>query len=300
MADTAQFLSEPHEKPFFLNIGFFETHRDEIGRFRNHPPDRVRGVEVPPYLPDTPESRQEAAELQGSVKHLDTAVGAILDVVRQQGLLHDTWVIFTTDHGIAMPRAKCTLYDPGIETALLMLAEPFGLVGGRVIRDLISHVDLTPTILDALGLPIPDRLQGRSYWPLLQGEPYTPRQHIFAEKTYHTAYEPQRAIRTERYKLIANLEVDIINVPADIQHSPIYPQMIDELTDERPPLELYDLMEDPLERDNLTGDPAHAEIQRALTQTLLAWMEETNDPILRGPIPSPYYHRAMRLLGGDS
>jgi arylsulfatase A-like enzyme len=297
-AEAAAFIRGPHARPYYLHIGFYETHRDETGGFTHTPPDMQKGIAVPPYLPNTPEAQQEFAAFQGAVRRLDAAVGAIAAALDDADRFRDTWLIFTTDHGIAMPRAKCTMYDPGIETALIMRAPPFGLVGGRVIDALISHVDLVPTVLEAFGLPIPAGLHGRSYWALLQGRPYTARTHLFAEKTYHTAYEPQRALRTERYKLIVNLEVDIINVPADIQHSPIYPQMIPELTQERPPVELYDLAADPLEKHNLADQPDLTAIRQELLGTLYAWMRDTGDPILNGPIPSPYYHRAIDLLRG--
>ena len=294
------FLERPHERPFFLNIGFFEPHRDGTGGYQQAPPYDERGITVPPYLPDTAEARGELADLQGDIQRMDQAVGAILAALERLDLLQDTWVIFTTDHGLAMPRAKCTMFDPGLETALIMFAEPFGLTGGRVLPEMVSHVDLVPTILDALGIETPPTVQGRSYWPLLQGGDYQPRTHIYAEKTFHTDYEPQRMIRSRRYKLIWNAEVDITNVPADIMHSPIYPQMIDLLTVQRTPIELYDLHTDPDEMDNLAGKPAYASIENELRQRLLEWMQETGDPLLQGPVASPYYHRAIGMLHGDA
>ncbi len=293
------FLANVSDVPFFLNIGFFEPHRDPDGYFRQAPPDRTKGVSLPPYVPHTPEAEGEFAQLQGVIRKLDEAIGIIWRALETRELLSDTWLIFTTDHGIAMPRAKTTMYDPGIETALILYAEPPGLTGGRVFEELISNVDIVPTILEGLGIPVPKKLHGRSFWPLLTESDYVPRGHIFAEKTFHTAYEPQRAIRTERYKLIWNAEVDIINVAADIQHSPIFPQMIEELTQERPPFELYDLDQDPVERQNLAGQIAYAEVERDLRKRLLQWMQQTGDPLLEGPIASPYYDRAKRMLYGE-
>jgi len=297
---AAAYLHARPAAPFFLNVGFLEPHRDAHGAFKQAPPDRSRGVDVPPYLPHTPEAEIEFAELQGVIGQLDRGVGRILDALEASGLLDQTWVLFTTDHGIAMPRAKCTMYDPGIETALIMYAEPFGLTGGRVYGDLISNVDIVPTILDMLGLPVPERIQGRSFAKLLRGQPYQARDHLFVEKTFHTAYEPQRAIRTGRFKLIWNAEVDIINVPGDIMHSRIYPQMIDQIAVERPPLELYDLESDPLEQHNLIGEAGYADTVRDLRGRLLAWMEQTGDPLLHGPISSPYHRRALALLHGET
>jgi N-sulfoglucosamine sulfohydrolase len=296
---VVSFLTQVENDPFFLNIGFSEPHRDRNGRFGQAAADDSKGVMLPNYIPDIPEATKEFSELQGVIGKMDAAIGNIWAALDRLDLRNNTWVIFTTDHGLAMPRAKTTLYDPGIETALMMYSEPFGLIGGRVFSEMISNVDIVPTILDALEISIPDNIHGQSFWPLLQGKEYQPRRQIFAEKTFHTAYEPQRVIRSEHYKLIWNAEVDIINVAADIMHSPIYPHMIDELTLERPQFELYDLITDPHERINLAGKADHAEIEMTLRKDLLRWMQETNDPLLEGPIPSPYYHKAVRLLNGD-
>ncbi len=297
VADAAiDWLRGAPDGPFFLNIGFTEPHRDESGLFKQAAPDTQLGVDVPPYLPQTAEARAEFAELQGVIGLMDEAVGRIRGALAELDLLGDTWLIFTTDHGLAMPRAKTTLYDPGIETALIMYSPPFGLTGGRTFDTLISNVDLVPTILDMLGLTVPASIQGRSFADLLRGNTYRPREHIYAGKTFHTDYEPQRAIRSQRYKLIWNAEVDIINVAGDIMHSPIYPQMIEQLTVERPPFELYDLQSDPLEQHNRIDDVDYMLVATELRQHLLNWMQQTGDPILKGPIASPYYERALKLL----
>ena len=301
VAESAvQFLERTHERPFFLNVGFFEPHRDSEGGFKVAPPDDSRGVDLPPYIPDTAEARQEFSELQGMIKQMDEAVGIIISALKRLNLLEDTWIIFTTDHGLAMPRAKCTMYDPGVETALIMHAPSLGLIGGKILNHFVSHVDIVPTILEGLGINSSDKLQGESYWQLLQGKNHNVRDVIYAGKTFHTDYEPQRMIRSERYKLIWNAEVDIINVPADIMHSPIYPQMIETLTVERPPFELYDLTIDPDEMNNRAGDVEYADILEDLRQRLFQWMQDTDDPILKGPIASPYYTRAISQLKGQS
>lgn len=292
------YLKESHQRPFFLNIGFFEPHRDHNGEYKIAPPDESKGVELPSYIPQIPEAQQEFTELQGMIQQMDKSVALVIETLESSNLMDDTWLIFTTDHGLAMPRAKCTMYDPGIETALIMHAPSLGLVGGKRLSQMVSHVDLVPTILDGLDIDIPDHLQGRSYWSLLQGTADAHRDAVYASKTFHTDYEPQRMIRTTTHKLIWNAEVDIINVPADIMHSPIYPHMIDVLTVERPPFELYDLVNDPREMHNLADDVAHTAILDTLRERLFAWMRDTNDPILEGPIASPYYYRAMQQLKG--
>ncbi|MFN2303836.1 MAG: sulfatase/phosphatase domain-containing protein, partial [Anaerolineales bacterium] len=293
---ASQFLTDKPLTPFFLKIGFEYPHRDENGRFKQAPPDVSLGVEVPPYLPKTPEAEMEFAEFQGVIKAMDEAVGQIWSALAQSGLLSNTWVIFTTDHGIAMPFAKCTLYDAGIETALIMYAEPFGLTGGKIIYDLISNVDLVPTILEMLDIDLPSNLQGQSFANVLREKPYQSRDEIFVEKTFHTAYEPQRAIRTKRYKLIWNVEAGIINVPGDVMRSPIYPQVINQVVKERPTFELYDLEVDPLEQNNLADNLHYIEIFDNLRQHLLNWMKDTQDPIIKGPLASPFFDQGKNSL----
>lgn len=293
------FLLAQPRRPFFLNVGFPEPHRDGHGLFRQAPPDESLGVQMPSYLPQSSAARREFAALQGVIAALDAAVGRIWAAVQEMGLGQETWLIFTTDHGLAMPRAKCTLYDPGLQTALIMVAPAFGLTGGRIYDELISNVDMAPTILELLGLPVPATVQGRSFAALLRDEPYQPRTRLFAEKTFHTAYEPQRGLRTERFKLIWNAEVGIMNVPGDIMHSPIYPEMIDEISVERPPFELYDLAEDPGERVNQVANPAYAEVFGELCHQLRVWMLETRDPLLDGPVASPFNRRGRDQLVGS-
>jgi N-sulfoglucosamine sulfohydrolase len=269
-------------EPFYLEVGFEEPHRPYD--FGGAQPDTSHGVAVPPYLPDGPQAREDFAAFQGAIRQMDTAVGRILSAVDDS-----TLVVFATDHGAAMPRAKCTLYDPGIEVAVLMRWPAGGLSGGRVVSDLVSNVDVTPTLLDLLGLPVPGNFHGLSLRALLVGDGTAPRQEIFAEKTYHTAYEPMRAIRTERYKLIANLEIGLrFDVPGDILTSPIYPLMIPRIVGTRPPLELYDLSADPWEQANLAEAPELAEQRAELCRRLLLWMAHTDDPLLRGPLTSPF------------
>ncbi len=283
------------DRPFYLEVGFEEPHRPYD--FGGATPDNSLGVAIPPYLPNTSEAQVDFAAFQGAIRQMDHAVGRILSAVDDLGLADSTLVVFATDHGAAMPRAKCTLYDPGIEVALLMRYPAAGLSGGRVVSELVSNVDVTPTLLEALGLPLAKNLQGLSLWPLLQGRPFRARGEVFAEKTYHTHYEPMRAIRTDRYKLIANLEVGLrFDVAGDILESPITPLMIPRMLGTRPPLELYDLEQDRWEESNLADAPELAEVQRDLRTRLLAWMQDTNDPLLAGPVASPYLSDTLARL----
>ena len=285
------------ERPFYLEVGFEEPHRPYD--FGGAQPDTTRGVNIPGYLPDVPEARQDLAAFQGAIRQMDAGVGRILAGLEDLDIVDSTLVIFATDHGAAMPRAKCTLYDPGIEVAILLRWPAFGLIGGRVVSNLLSNVDVTPMLLDGLGIAPPGRLQGHSFWPLLTGSTaYAPRAEVFAEKTFHTYYEPMRAVRTDHHKLIVNFEVSTrVDVPSDIRQSPIYPLMLSQFDDVRPTVELYDLTSDRWEQRNLAGAAEYASIERDLRQRLLEWMRATDDPLLAGPVASPYFTDALSTLG---
>jgi N-sulfoglucosamine sulfohydrolase len=284
-------------QPFYFEVNFFEPHRPFD--FGGVAPDQQAGVQIPSYLPDNEAARQELAGLQGAIRKVDGAVTRILAALEQSGLADDTLVLFTTDHGIAFPRAKTTLYDGGIETALLMRWPAAGVAGGRGYEELISNVDVLPTLLEVAGIPVPENVQGRSFLPLLQGREYTPRAAVFAEKTYHELYDPQRCVRTARYKLIHHFEVaSRAYASTDIANAPTYKTMVSELAAERSMLELYDLQADPAEQRNRAQDPSHATTLGELGRRLREWMRETDDPLLRGPIASPFYDRALRTLEG--
>jgi N-sulfoglucosamine sulfohydrolase len=108
-----------------------------------------------------------------------------------------------------------------------------------------------------------------------------------------------RAVRTATHKYIVNFEISTaVDVPADVRTSPIYPRLIQTFSRERAHVEFYDLTTDRWEQTNLAGQPAVAEIETNLRHRLLRWMQETEDPLLQGPIASPYYHESMRRLTG--
>jgi len=285
IADSvAQFFAGAPSQPFYLNIGIFEPHRpfgstDIVDR---------GDVYVPPYLPDDPIVRREMAGFTNLVRRLDHGVGTIVEALDANGLAENTLLAFTTDHGIDMPRAKGTLYDPGIETALLM-RWPGVIPAGAARGELLSNVDLLPTLLQVAGLDAPEQVQGRSFLPLLRGETWRPREAIFAEKTHHCHYDPMRCIRTRRHKYIFNFGIlRGIEIPADVEMETL--ASVPELyTARRPMAELYDLQNDPLETRNLSGAPNHAALEANLRDQLREWMQQTGDPLLEGVLPLPRY-----------
>ncbi len=288
-------------KPFFLNIGVCECHRPF--RLFGTPIDFKR-VKNPPYLPDTKVIRKEMAEFYGSVIEVDKCVGKLYKKLESIGINKNTLFIFTTDHGIDMPRAKCTLYDPGLKTALLMYYPDSNLLnGGKIINSLISNIDLLPTLIDLFGFPekYPD-IEGKSFLHLLNEESEKFRTEIFAEKTYHTIYDPIRCIRTEKYKYIRNFEgSDVSNhlfhIPNDTHSYKSIRSIKTELIGLRPKEELYDLEKDPIEKNNLIKDPNYKDIVRELRAKLEYWMKRTNDPLIKGRVdPPPTYIKRRKSI----
>ncbi len=272
-------------QPFFLSVGFFETHRDYFE------PTSVRDAlySVPPVnLPDTLATRRDMAAFKQSARSLDQGVGAVLSVLDEEGLADDTVVVFTTDHGIPFPGAKATLSDRGLGV-LLMLRGPGGLHGGRVSDALVSQIDLFPTLCELAGIAAPGHLQGRSLLPLVRGEAREVNDEIYAELTYHAAYDPQRAVRTRRHKYIRRYGPRDLPVLPNIDDSPSKDFLLRAGLAERPRPreELYDLTFDPNEAHNLAADPLHREVHEDLAGRLDAWMRATDDPLLHGDVLPP-------------
>lgn len=271
---------------FYLNAGFFEVHlpfsRDEYGA------DDPAAVTVPGWVPDNPGVREELARFNGAIGFMDEAVRMILDALRDCRLEQHTLVMFTTDHGTAFPRAKGMLYDPGIGVALIMRAPGSRAPSGTEIHELISSVDIAPTLLEAAGCPVPETMQGRSFFGLLTGAPYQPRDAVFAEKNYHDCYDPIRGVRTKRYKYLRNFEPrPKVVLATDMQRSSASDEVWPWANELRPPEEIYDLEADPHEMKNVADKPEMASVKADLSARLWRWMEETDDPLLRGPIAAP-------------
>ena len=185
-----------------MSVGFFETHRDFFA------PTSVRDTlySLPPAnLPDVVATRKDFAAFKASARSLDQGIGAVLHALHDFGLVDNTLVICTTDHGIAFPGAKATLFDRGIGVMMLMRG-PGGFTGGKVIDAPVTHLDVYPTLCELAGVEAPDWLQGTSLMPLVRGETERLHEAIFAETTYHAAYQPHRAVRTERWKYIRRFD----------------------------------------------------------------------------------------------
>ncbi len=200
-----------------------------------------------------------------------------------------------------MPRAKCSVYEPGLQVALLLRhAGRPGWHGGIVRKEMISNIDVVPTLLEIVGIPVPPNIQGRSFAPLLDGREYVPNTAIFGELTYHGYYDPLRSIRTDSHKLIANFSSAPSFQDPSQQWRPKSDPRVPEspASASHPHLELYDLAADPWEQTNLASQPASASTLKDLVGRLYKHMRDTDDPLLRGAIASPQHENTLKALQG--
>jgi len=282
---AAEFLSGQPPQPFFLEVGFGQTHRP----FPNPAPeDDPRYTLVPASMPDTPQTRLDMAGFKTSVRTLDCKIGVVLDALRASGLLDNTLVIYTTDHGMAFPGMKCNLTDQGIGVAQIMRG-PGGFSGGQVCDALVSHIDLFPTICDLLEVPPPPWLAGCSMMPLVREEAQHIREEVFAEVTYQASYEPQRCVRTRRWNYIRRFDHRQRVVLPNCDDGPSKTVWLEEGWRDQPRAQemLFDLAFDPNETNNLAGQPQCAPVLAPMRARLDRWMRETEDPLLKGPVPLP-------------
>lgn len=272
-------------EPFFMSVGFFETHRQFTV------PTSVRDTLYslpPPNIPDTPLTREDMAAFKASARELDQGIGAVLNGLHQSGLAASTLVICTTDHGLPFPGAKATLFDRGLGVLLIMRG-PAGFGGGRVIDSMVSQLDIYPTLCELAGFEMPPWVRGESLLPLVHGDVDHIHDELYGEMTYHAAYQPVRSLRTQRWKYIRRFGDYERPVLANCDDSASKQVLMDAGWGERPVARerLFDLVTDPHESNNLASHPARAQELGDLRERLERWMEDTDDPLRHGDVPPP-------------
>lgn len=291
------FIERPHDRPFFLSCGFNAPHRDNGNDGRRHSPDGDapfaeqldgRYTRPPAPIPDTPTTRQDWASFCDGIERMDRKMGAVIDAIDRAGLRERTLIIVTTDHGIAWPHGKGNLTDIGLGVMLMMRGPTgSGCEGGRVSDALVSQMDIYPMLCELLGMEKPGWLQGVSMLPLVEGSSESIRDHVFGEQGWHGwGYDPQRSVRTERYKYIRRKDVDHLRI---VDPGPTNDWLAELGYRDWPKGTelLYDLYFDPIEMHNLADDPAYGEVLAELRGRVDAWMEQTDDPFRTGAIPEP-------------
>jgi uncharacterized sulfatase len=244
---------------------------------------------VPPYYPDTPVTRKDWARHYDTISQVDIEAGRILRQLAEDGLATNTIVFFFSDHGTGMPRQKRWLYDAGLQVPLVV-RWPGELEPGQRNEELVSLIDLAPTLLNIVGLDVPEEMQGR----IFLGKDKQPEpQYVFATRDRVDEQEElSRAVRDRRFKYIRNFwpEVPYSQSSAYADENPTMMEMRSMHEDgtltgpatlffaaEKPVEELYDTRTDPHEIRNLANDPAYAPQIGEMRQALKQWQQDVND-----------------------
>lgn len=281
------------EQPFFAVFNPTRTH--ESGMWPEQCPDPEFDPEdmvLPPYFPDTPKVREAMARMYTHIERSDRELGELLEQLDDDGLSDHTYVFHWSDHG-PLPRGKRWPYDSGIHVPLILRGPD--IRPGEVSGDLVSTVDLGPTVLSLAGIEIPHHIQGRAF---LGDQRATPRDYVYATRDrYDESYDMVRAVRDKRFKYIRNCRPDLpylLWIPYRNRH-PILQEMwrlhmageLDETQSimfryPRPVEELYDTEADPDEINNLAADPTYRAERTRLRASLDTWLTEVGD---MGEIP---------------
>lgn len=284
------------DQPFFAKVGFKEVHRPFT-----HGKDSVAGIFVPPYLQNTHATRNDLAELQATIRYFDECVGRILNELYKSDISDQTIVILTAEHGIPYPGAKWTVRKAGIEVPLIIFQSASIFNGGKVYQEVMSNVDVLPTLFEYLDIAIPQNIEGMSFYPLISGATAeAPIPAAFAQYTPDMKRDNlSRSVITERYHLIRYFDQGrSVIYPTDA--NPVkFAQHIErcKTSGTRPFFQLYDLQKDPYELKDLSGDPSMQDEVARLQSLLVEWMENVNDPLLKEPLRTPYYEKSMKDLG---
>ena len=274
-------------QPFFAHLTFINTHRAWKGDPK-HPIDPAN-VTVPPYYPDTQLTRRDWAMGLECAQVSDSQFGELVARLKREGLYDNTAIIVTSDHGVALPRGKQFLYDEGLRIPLI-IRWPARAKPGSVSDELVSNLDVVPTILALAGLPLPPSLQGHD----LLDPKASPRKFIFAGRDkMDDTHDAMRAVRSRDFKYILNLMPERPYCQFNDYKEKSYPGLAllnvlhlqGKLTPAqdafmqptKPPEELYDLRHDPFEIHNLADDPASTPVLRDLRAELQTWRQSVGD-----------------------
>ncbi|MEM7147783.1 MAG: sulfatase [Verrucomicrobiota bacterium] len=288
-----QLMAESKESgtPFCLFACSNEPHTPwNKGDSTRYPPEEV---ELPSYYVDTPETREGFSRYLAEITYYDGQVGEILDLLDKHGLAENTLVLLTSEQGNSLPFAKWTLYDSGLQTALLG-RWPGKIAPGTTTDAMVEYVDVVPTLVEAAGGEPDVNLDGESFLPVLLGEKDDHKEYVYGIMTTRGIINGSetfgiRSVRSGQYKLIVNLtpEIEFTNACTksdEFQSWVAKAEAGDKDAAEkvkryswRPAVELYDVQKDPLERENLAKNPEYAGEVKKLRAKLDAWMASQGD-----------------------
>ena len=308
----AHWKNRPANAPFFAVFNLLISHEshipkrgaehlEETGRLKDNQRRDPSTVNVPPYYPDTPEIRRDLANVYENVTQMDYQAGDLLRELEDAGLKNDTIVFFWSDHGVGLPRSKRWLYNSSTNVPVIVrIPEKFRNEGqgkpASVDPQLVSLMDLGPTVLNLAGLPKPGNMQGRAF---LGANLAAPRTYIYgARDRMDERYDMVRMISDGRFRYIRNFDAskplyqfmntaeqgptmkDLRRIHNEHRLKPVAERYFQT----KPLEELYETPADPDEIKNLATVSEHKQKLEAMRAALLEWMRNIGD---LGLIPEP-------------
>jgi len=290
-SDAAHWKNRKPGQPFFAVFNDISTHESRQwlrnGELFMVDPD---SVDVPPYLPDTEKVRKAIARNYTNIAEMDMHVGLILKELEKSNLLDSSIIFFYSDHGGPLPRGKRELYETGIKIPLI-IRFPNKMYAGKVNDNLVSFVDFAPTVLSLAEIKIPDYMQGQAFLGKYKSQ--TDRKYIYAARDrMDSEYDRVRAVRDKQFKYFKNYFPELPYVQ-NIEYRKNIPMMLElyELNKNglltgdaalwwrktKPQEELYDVINDPYELNNLADIPEFSEKLTELRNELKNWQKKFGD-----------------------
>lgn len=206
--------------------------------------------------PTREQTRRQRQHYFANVSMIDAQMGKLIEAVTRRGVLDDTIIIFTSDHGDSLNdhghSQKWSMYEHSVRVPAIVWA-PGRVAEGRAVDDLVSLFDFAPTVLDMAGVPVPDWMEAQSLMPYLRGEECEPRRYVFSEHAGDRIFSGttfMTMIRSRRHKLVHFVDSD--------------------------EGQLFDMDDDPTEVNNLWSNPAHQAVKQELINAILAWRIESS------------------------
>ena len=296
------------DQPFFAQITLQGTHR-KWERDSINPID-PKDVELPPYYVDTPFARRDWANGLEQMQICDREIGKILARLDKDGLTDNTLLFLIGDNGRCHIRGKQFLYDPGLMVPLIIKwkgkIEP-----NQINKNLVQTIDITKTILDVAGVTPPHELQGKNLFTGVTNN----REYIFAARSRMGAtHDAMRTVRSKKFKLIHNLMPERAWLQYSGYKENMYPMLAEMnvlnmqgklnsvqaqfFASSKPEFELFDIVNDPYEINNLSNDTKYTKVKEKMLSSLNKWRVSIKDkgitPEFRaGGAPSKYPTRTL-------
>ncbi|MCB0668016.1 MAG: sulfatase [Saprospiraceae bacterium] len=300
----------PKDKPIFAWFAAIDAHRDWQFDDKGTTP-ALDAIQVPPFLVDCEQTRQDLAAYHHEISRWDYYVGEVIKELERQGILDNTVVIIMSDNGMPFPRAKTRVYDSGMKTPLIIKWKG-KIPSGTESNSLVSAVDIAPTIIDIAGVDMPEYFQGRSFARLFVAPDLPFRRFVYAEHNWHDYEAHERMIRSQTFMYVRNNRPQLTNGgPADSKRSlsqaaldsvklagKLTAAQLDNYIAPRAHEELFQVSRDPVQLLNLASAEFFLDTLQYFRDQLDIWVSETGDNVPEDLTPDGFDRTTGELLPG--